>query len=68
MRIYRTILGMLLALRRLRGRDDWTRPQIEAHQAHSLQQLRRHTYAHSPFYQKFHKGLTASSGSPSTGS
>ncbi|HSM54951.1 MAG TPA: AMP-binding protein [Candidatus Sulfomarinibacteraceae bacterium] len=57
MRTYRTILDMLLALRRLRRREAWTRPQIEAHQSDALARLRAHAYAHSPFYQEFHAGL-----------
>jgi phenylacetate-CoA ligase len=58
MSIYRTIFGMLSALRRLRGREFWTRAEIKAHQAHALQDLRAHAYAHSPFYRDFHAGLT----------
>lgn len=54
----RTILGMSLALRRLRSRESWTRPQITAHQNKSLAQLRSHAYARSPFYREFHSGLT----------
>ncbi len=48
---------MARALRRLRRREAWTRPQIEAHQAAALAQLRAHAYACSPFYQKHHSGL-----------
>lgn len=44
--------------RRLRQRERWTRPQLEAHQASSLHRLREHAYTHSPFYQRFHRGLT----------
>src|SRR5262245_41826294 len=55
---FRTILGMMLALQRLRGQERWTRSQLEAYQARALQRLRNHAYAHSPFYQKFHQGLT----------
>jgi putative adenylate-forming enzyme len=55
---YRNIAGMLLALRRLRRHERWSRQQIEAHQAQSLRQLRTYAYAHSPFYQRFHQGLT----------
>ena len=58
MSTYRTLLEMLLALRRLRHQESWTRPQIEAHQRAALAKLRFHAYAHSPFYQKFHAGLT----------
>lgn len=55
---YRNIAGMLLALRRLRGQEQRSRRQIEAHQAQALQRLRSHAYAYSPFYQRFHLGLT----------
>lgn len=58
MSTYRTIVEMLLALRRLRRRESWTRSQIETHQRMALAQLRSHAYAHSPFYRKFHAGLT----------
>ncbi|MEX1021165.1 MAG: AMP-binding protein [Litorilinea sp.] len=56
MSIYRNILGMLSALRRLRRREFWTRAEIQAHQAQALQHLRTHAYAHSPFYRDFHAG------------
>lgn len=51
------MLKLLHTLEQLRKHDQWTRPQLEAYQAESLRRLREHTYAHSPFYQKFHKGL-----------
>lgn len=57
MATHRTILTMLLALRRLRRQEVWTRPQIEAHQAAALAQLRSHAYAKSSFYREFHAGL-----------
>jgi phenylacetate-CoA ligase len=53
----RTILRMMLALQRLRQRERWTRPQLEAYQARALHRLRTYAYAHSPFYQQFHQGL-----------
>jgi putative adenylate-forming enzyme len=52
------MLGLLSGLRRLRQRDRWTREQVEAHQASSLGLLREYAYARSPFYQRFHRGLT----------
>lgn len=58
LRNYRTILDLLLALRRIRRREGWTRAQIEAHQSAALARLRAHAYAHSPFYREFHAGLT----------
>lgn len=54
----RLTLKVLRAIRRLRQHERWTRPQLAAHQAETLRQLREYAYTHSPFYQKFHKGLT----------
>lgn len=39
-------------------RDRWTRQQLEDYQACALQTCRKYAYAHSPFYQRFHRGLT----------
>lgn len=55
---YRTVAGMMWALRRLRRRERWTRRQIDAYQARALHRLRTHAYAHAPFYRSFHAGLT----------
>ena len=53
------IILKVLALRhRLRKRDRWTRRRLEAHQATELRLLREHAYAHSPFYESFHKGFS----------
>lgn len=53
------ILPRLLSeIRQLRKHESWTRAQLEASQADGLKQLREYAYAHSPFYQKFHQGLT----------
>ena len=53
------ILPRLLSeIRQLRKHENWTRAQLEASQADGLRQLREYAYAHSPFYQKFHLGLT----------
>jgi len=38
--------------------DRWTRQQLEDEQARALQACREYAYAHSPFYQRFHRGLT----------
>ncbi len=38
--------------------DHFTRQQLERYQAHALQLCREYAYAHSPFYQQFHRGLT----------
>ena len=53
------IILKVLALRhRLRQRDWWTRPHLEAHQARELRLLRGYAYARSPFYGSFHKGFS----------
>ena len=51
------LLELLSRLRQMREREHWTREQLEAHQAQALRRLRDYTYAHSPFYQRFHQGL-----------
>lgn len=38
--------------------ERWSRQQLEHYQARALQMCREHAYAHSPFYQQFHRGLT----------
>jgi phenylacetate-CoA ligase len=53
------ILSLVAQMRQFHPRDHWTRQQLEAHQADALCSLRDYTYAHSPFYQQFHHGLTA---------
>lgn len=53
------MLKLLHTLEQLRKHESWTRPQLEAHQAKALQDLRHYAYERSPFYQKFHKGLTS---------
>ncbi len=52
------VLSVLLHMQQFRTRDHWTRQQLEAHQAVALRSLRDYAYAHSPFYQWFHQGLT----------
>ena len=49
---------VLWQIGRWRARDRWTRWQLETHQARSLAELREHAYARSPFYRRFHAGLT----------
>ncbi len=49
---------LLSMIGQLRKHESWTRSQLEVSQADGLKQLRAYAYAHSPFYQKFHKGLT----------
>jgi len=51
------ILSILSQMRQFRQRDHWTRQQLETHQANALRSLREYTYAHSPFYRRFHQGL-----------
>ena len=51
------VLSVLAEMRQFRQRDHWTRWQLEVHQAEALLKLRDYAYAHSPFYQQFHKGL-----------
>ncbi len=51
------MLSLLHTLEQLRRHERWTRPQLEAHQAEALGRLRTRVYAHSPFYEKYHKGL-----------
>jgi phenylacetate-CoA ligase len=55
----RLTLNVLRAIRQLRQHEQWTRPELLAHQATALADLRAHAYAHSPFYQRFHAGLTS---------
>ena len=52
------IVSLLSEMRQLRQHDYWTRQQLETYQENSLRQLREYAYAHSPFYQRFHQGLT----------
>jgi phenylacetate-CoA ligase len=52
------VLSVLSEMRQFRPRDHWTRQQLESYQADALRNLRDYTYAHSPFYQQFHRGLT----------
>jgi phenylacetate-coenzyme A ligase PaaK-like adenylate-forming protein len=51
------VLELMHQLEQMRKHEGWTRAQLDAHQSTSLQGLREHAYAHSPFYQRFHKGL-----------
>src|SRR6266540_730885 len=52
------MLKLLHTLEELHKHESWTRQQLEAHQAKALQELRQYAYERSPFYQKFHKGMT----------
>ncbi len=51
------IVNLLAERKRLRAREHWTSQHLEAHQAQALRLMRDYAYAHSPFYQHFHKGL-----------
>jgi phenylacetate-CoA ligase len=53
----RILFKIYQAIRELRARERWTRPQLMAYQSKALQQLREDAYAQSPFYQRFHCGL-----------
>jgi phenylacetate-CoA ligase len=52
------MIKLMNNLGELRKHERWTRPQLEAYQGQELHRLREYAYAHSPFYQQFHKGLT----------
>lgn len=52
------LLKLMNNLGQMRKHEGWTRHQLEAYQAESLSRLREFAYARSPFYQRFHKGLT----------
>src|SRR5512141_2537397 len=52
------ILKVIYQLDQLRRHEHWTRSQLKEHQTGALRQLREYAYERSPFYQKFHKGLT----------
>jgi putative adenylate-forming enzyme len=52
------MLKLLHTLEQLRKHESWTRQQLESYQAKALNDLRQYAYQRSPFYQKFHKGLT----------
>lgn len=51
------VLGLFSTLRQWRQRDRWTRQQLDAHQANALRAVREYAFTHSPFYQRFHRGL-----------
>lgn len=52
------ILKLLYTLEQLRKHEGWTRQRLGSYQAEALRDLRQYAYQRSPFYQKFHKGLT----------
>ncbi|MCL6526347.1 MAG: hypothetical protein K6T57_05625 [Thermaceae bacterium] len=50
------LLRILWQRRQLLARASWTRKQLLRHQAQGLSALREYASAHSPFYQRFHRG------------
>lgn len=53
-----TILSVLPRLYQLRKHERWNRTQLMAFQNEALSRLRQYAYERSPFYQRFHRGLT----------
>ena len=51
------IAALILRARALSKRERWSREQIQRHQSRELARLRQFASVHSPFYQRFHKGL-----------
>lgn len=51
------ILSLIRLARALGKRERWSREQIQRHQNRKLTRLREFASVHSPFYQRFHKGL-----------
>ena len=51
------LVSLLSKLRQFDRHDQWTRQRLEVHQADALHRLREFTYAYSPFYRRFHRGL-----------
>ena len=51
------MMNLMRTLEGLRRHERWTRPQLQAHQAEALRQLRDYAYKRSPFYRSFHNGL-----------
>jgi len=52
------MLKLIHTLEQLRKHENWTHQQLESYQTEALRKLRQYAYEKSPFYQKFHKGLT----------
>ncbi len=52
------MVKLLHTLEQLRKHENWSRSQLETYQTEGLRELRQYAYERSPFYQKFHKGLT----------
>ena len=54
-----TLVRVLLERRAQERTCQWTRAQLEHHQAREVAALRSYALAHSPFYREFHRGLEA---------
>lgn len=52
------MLKIMKTLGQMRRHESWSRPHLEAYQAGQLRRLRDYAYTHSPFYQRFHQGLS----------
>jgi len=52
------MLKLMHNLEQMRQHERWTQQQLEAYQTEALRLQREYAYARSPFYQKFHRGLT----------
>lgn len=50
-------LSVLRRRRQLRRHDSWHPEELKNNQARELARLRKHAYARSPFYSRFHAGL-----------
>jgi phenylacetate-coenzyme A ligase PaaK-like adenylate-forming protein len=53
----RMLANVVRARAALRSHDHWSRGELAAQQARSLQAVRVHATAHSPFYREIHHGL-----------
>jgi putative adenylate-forming enzyme len=51
------LLKLMHSVEQVRKHERWTREQLLAYQSEALRRQRDYAYAHSPFYQHFHKGL-----------
>src|SRR3990172_6932889 len=54
----RIMWKLMQEISRLRRHEDWSRAQLVSAQADQLHRLREFAYARSPFYRRFHRGLT----------
>lgn len=51
------VLRVFARRRRLRTHERWSSAQLAGHRERALAELRRHAYARSTFYRRFHRGL-----------